>query len=137
MTDQEKINHLTAAFFQVFTNIDGRDAQVQKLHDLFIPEGLLISNTGGHTAVFTVQEFHHSRQAMLSDGTLTQFQERETDHSTDLMGNIAQRECQYVKSGIMNGIPFSSYGRKSLQFIKTGDEWRLTSVVWCDHQPNE
>lgn len=69
---------------------------------------------------------------MLTDGTLTQFQERDTTQTTTLLGQIAHRECINEKSEILDDIPFTATGRRTHQFIKTGNNWKMTPAAWCD-----
>lgn len=51
MNDLERIGDLTAEFFSVFTNLNGQLPQIERLQDLFIKEGLLLSSTRGQTVI--------------------------------------------------------------------------------------
>jgi hypothetical protein len=45
---------------------------------------------------------------ILFDGTLTEFEESETNEETKIVGNIAQRFSKYKKSGYLNGIKYKN-----------------------------
>jgi hypothetical protein len=70
------------------------------------------------------------RRQMLTDGTLIDFSERETRHSTQISARVAQRWCTFEKSGRLNGVAFDGAGTKTLQFVKTADGWRISAVAW-------
>ena len=69
---------------------------------------------------------------MLTNGTLVNFSEYEVSHKTEIYNTIAHRFCNYEKSGELNGQHFKSKGMKTLQFIKVANNWKLSSVAWCD-----
>lgn len=129
---EKQIDELIARFFDLFTNTDGRIPNLKEIFDLCIPEGMLISNTNGKPVVYNLQEFIAPREKMLTDGTLTDFSEFEITGKTKIFGNIAQRFSFYEKSGKMNNEPFTSRGMKTIQFVKIGQEWKISSVAWSD-----
>lgn len=126
------INALTKQFFQVFTNKNGVNPSVEKIYDMFIPNGIIIKNVGGKTEVFNLEQFVNPRLQMLTDGSLTDFEEMETKHETQVFGNIAHRFCHYSKSGTLNGTAFETTGAKSIQFIKTATGWKISALAWDD-----
>ncbi len=130
--DQQAIDTLTERFFEVFTNTGGKPPNVQDIKNLFIPQGIIINNTAETPAIYDLDSFIKPREEMLTDGTLTDFRERETSHTTEIFKKIAQRFCRYEKSGVLNGQYFEATGMKTIQFIKVNEEWKMASVVWCD-----
>jgi hypothetical protein len=76
--------------------------------------------------------FIEPRRKILTDGTLTGFEEIETKAATKIAGNIAQRFSQYQKSGLLNEKHFKAHGNKFFQFIKTNSGWKINSIVWED-----
>lgn len=130
--DQAEIDELTHQFFDLFTNTNDRVPPIQHIKQLFLPTGILINNTSGTPAVYNLDQFIAPRVKILTDGTLREFTEKETAHHTEIHNNIAQRSCQYEKSGILNGEPFTGAGRKLMHFIKHDNSWMLTAVVWSD-----
>ncbi|HEX6551016.1 MAG TPA: hypothetical protein VF117_10120 [Gammaproteobacteria bacterium] len=82
----------------------------------------------------SLEAFIAPREALLSNGTLTDFEERETAHHTQVFGNVALRSCTYAKSGVLNGVPFDARGAKVFQFIKGLSGWRISAVAWDDER---
>lgn len=132
--DQLDIDKLTARFFDLFTNKNGRTPNVKDIENIFIEEGLIISNTTAKPLIYGLQDFIEPREKILSDGTLTDFSESEVSHKTDIFGNIAQRFSLYEKSGKLNGQYFQSEGMKTIQFVKIDTEWKMASVAWSDKE---
>ncbi|KAA3599404.1 MAG: DUF4440 domain-containing protein [Calditrichaeota bacterium] len=128
------MDELTARFFDLFTNTDGKVPNFKKIFDLCIPEGMLISNTNGKPVVSNLQDFIAPREKMLIDGTLTNFSEFEITGETKIFGNIAQRFSFYEKSGILNNELFTSRGIKTIQFVKVSQKWKISSVAWSDEK---
>lgn len=132
--DLEEINTLTTIFFDLFTNTNGQIPDVKRIKDIFISEGIIISNTNGNPAVYNLESFIAPREILLSDGTLTNFREKEISHQTEIYGHIAHRFVLYEKSGLHNGVAFESTGQKTIQFIKINGHWKMCSVAWSDEQ---
>jgi len=133
--DQLKIDELTNQFFRFIIPIKAvKKPHVQDIKKLFIKQGMIISNNSGEPIVYNLQEFIEPRKKMLTEGTLTNFSEYEISHKTEVFDHIAQRFSSYEKSGILNGIPFKTEGMKSIQFIKSDNQWKMVSVTWCDKE---
>lgn len=132
--EETEISKLTTRFFSLFTNVGGKIPNVEDIEDIFISNGIIISNTHGVPEIYNINEFITPRKKMLSDGTLTDFSESEILHKTEIYGNIAQRFCLYKKSGKLNGSYFESRGMKTIQFIKVGLNWKMSSVAWSDEK---
>lgn len=130
--DESEINQLTARFFDVFSTIDGKKPDIKKIEDMFLSNGMLTSNTHGIPEIYNVKEFIASREKILNDGTLIDFSENEILHKTKIYRNVAQRFCFYEKSGKLNKVSFESRGMKTIQFIKTEQKWKISSVAWSD-----
>lgn len=131
-SDKSEIDKLTNQFFDLFTNTDGRIPNLSAIHQLFIPQGIVIKNVGGNTEIFSLSASIEPRQKMLTDGTLKDFQEQELTERTDIAGTIGQRFCTFRKAGVLDGKRFENQGVKSLQFIKTNNNWRISAVAWDD-----
>lgn len=132
--DRSEINKLASVFFDLFTNINGRTPDVKRIKDLFIVNGIIISNRDGNPEIYNLEEFIAPREKMLNDGTLTEFSEREISHKTEIFENIAHRFSLYEKSGKLNSVDFESKGVKTIQFIKVKNEWKISSVAWSDER---
>ncbi len=130
--DRNLIEDITSRFFALFNNRSGNTVQLGSIYDLFIPEGIIIKNTGMIPEVFNLETFITPRQLLLTDGTLTDFAEHELSGKTVISGRIAQRFSFYSKSGKLSGTPFSTTGMKSFQFIKTPVGWKISAMAWDD-----
>jgi hypothetical protein len=58
----------------------------------------------------------------------------ETERATQIFGDIAQHFGSYAKSGVQDGTPFAARGMKTLQFIRTGDGWRISAAAWDEER---
>jgi hypothetical protein len=132
MDPKTSLDQLTKKFFNLFTNTGNKVPDLRQINDLFLPEGIIIKNVGGKTEIFSLASFIGPRQKMLTDGTLTAFKEEELSEKTEIYGNIGHRFSAYKKSGSVSGKPFETQGMKTIQFVKTGEEWRISAVAWDD-----
>ena len=136
ITDKNKlkaINSLTEQFFKLFDNRSGKP-NIAPIYDLFTPDGIIRKCLCDKPEVYSVKEFAKSREGILSSGELTDFFEEEVHHKTDEFGNIAQRFCIYRKSGVLNGVGFTAYGIKTIQFVNTTDGFRICAAAWDDER---
>ncbi|OAR27641.1 DUF4440 domain-containing protein [Streptomyces sp. ERV7] len=119
-------------FLGAFTNLGGTRPGVEVIRELFIPQGMIISNVAGKLVVYDLDTFIEPREKMLTDGTLTEFSEWEVAERTEIFGSIAHRFSEYRKSGCLKGERFEGSGRKTTQFVRTADGWRMSSMAWDD-----
>ncbi|TGA86050.1 DUF4440 domain-containing protein [Streptomyces sp. MZ04] len=127
-----ELDHLMRIFLGAFTNIGGGRANVDAVREVFIPEGMIIRNVGGELTVYDVDAFVEPREKMLTDGTLTEFSEWEVAERTEIFGSIAHRFSEYRKSGYLDGEWFEGVGRKTTQYVRTPEGWRMSSMAWDD-----
>ncbi|GGH04640.1 GNAT family N-acetyltransferase [Pedobacter zeae] len=132
MTDKFLLNELTWQFFDVFTNADQREPDWENIYRICLPEVIIIRKHEDSSDIYNLSSFIEPRRAMLMDGTLTGFEERETFAETKIIGNIAQRHSKYQKEGYVNGVYFKGKGNKFFQFIRTDGCWKICSVIWED-----
>jgi hypothetical protein len=130
--DKIEIDYLTKQFFNLFDNTDHKIPDWTIAEKICIPEIIIIKKTGLTEVLYNLTSFIEPRKAILSDGTLTNFQERELQEETQIIRHIAQRRSMYQKSGNLSGKSFIETGTKLLQFIKTKHGWRINSLVWED-----
>lgn len=133
-TDQFLIDQLTKSFFEIFTNLNGGPVKLIRIFDLCLPQTIIIKKSGINQEVYSLQEFIEPRQKILTDGTLTSFEEKETAGETRIVGAIAQRFSRYEKRGCFCGKDFQQKGNKLFQFVKTDQGWKINSVVWEDEE---
>lgn len=132
MTDRALINQLTKSFYKLFTNTRNQQADWKLIYELCINEVLIIKKIELREEIYTLQSFIEPRKKILSDGTLNEFEEKETKHQTHIIGNIAQRWSTYSKKGYLKKVYFEEKGNKLFQFIKTKNGWKICSLVWED-----
>jgi len=130
--DKIEINNLTKQFFNLFDNTDHKIPDWTIVQKICIAEILIIKKAGLTEVVYNLTNFIEPRKTILSDGTLTNFQEQELHEETQIIGHIAQRRSQYQKSGNLSGKSFKETGTKLFQFIKTNQGWRINALVWED-----
>jgi hypothetical protein len=135
MTDDKSyIDNLVKTFFRIFTNANQQQPDWEIIHHICIPQTIIIKKSDLKEEVYNLQTFIAPRKIILSDGTLSEFEEKETGAETKIAGNIAQRFSTYQKSGFLNGKWFEEYGNKIFQFIKTNAGWKISAVVWEDEK---
>ncbi len=126
-----QVDELIRSFFQVFTNRE-KQPDWMVIDTLCIPETIIIKKTGITETVYDLASFIGPRKEMLTNGTLTNFEEKEIKEETRITGNIAQRYSRYKKAGILNGQSFEGYGNKFFQLIRTANGWKINAVIWED-----
>ncbi|MCW2525868.1 MAG: hypothetical protein JWM76_728 [Pseudonocardiales bacterium] len=134
LTDQEAIADLVRTFFAAFTSGPDCADRLDALRAVFLPEAVIVRTGGGEPAVYTVDSFIAPRQALLTSGVLVNFREWDLNGTTRIFGDIAQHFGSYGKAGVQDGTPFTARGMKTLQFIRTGDGWRISAAAWDDER---
>ena len=130
--DQFLINDVIKKFYSAFSTIDGQVPNWNLLEHLCLPTVLFNSRNDVGFDVTNLGEFMAPRKIKLTDGSLVNFEEYETQSETKITQSIAQRYSQYEKQGILNGRSFQRRGEKFIQFIKIHNAWKINSVLWED-----
>ncbi len=130
--DKLQINEISKSFFELFSNTNNRKPDINLLKNICIRDIAIISKVDDKHTVYNLNSFIEPRQKMLTDGTLTEFEESEINDQTKICNNIAQRYSEYLKNGILEGKLFKKKGHKFFQFIKINEEWKISSVIWED-----
>jgi len=131
--DKNHIDNITKQFFDVFNNTNQRQPEWTILDNICIAQIIIIKKTGLTQSIYDLGSFIEPRRSILTNGTLTNFQETEIEEETKIVGHIAQRHSTYQKKGNLNGKDFIENGTKLFQFIKTIDGWKINSLVWEDN----
>jgi len=129
--DKVKIDKLIKILYSAFTN-KGIKPNLKFLHETCIDEVVIIKNTKGLCEKYNLENFIEPRKELLTNGTLTEFEEYEIGEQTTIVRNIAQRLSHYQKDGILNNKRFSNKGTKIFQFVKIGHGWQVCCVIWDD-----
>ena len=132
--DRAQIAAIVRTFFAAFTSGPDSTARLDALRAVFLPEAVIVRTGGGKPAVYSVDTFIAPRQALLSSGQLVDFSEWELSGQTEVFGDIAHHVCSYAKAGVQDGAPFSTRGKKMLQFVRTSSGWRISAAAWDDER---
>ncbi|WP_329226179.1 MULTISPECIES: GNAT family protein [unclassified Streptomyces] len=130
--DKAELDRLMTTFLGAFDNTNGSSPEVDLIRQVFIPQGMIISNTRTGPVVYDLDAFIEPRAKLLTDGTLTEFSEWEVSERTEIFESIAHRISQYRKSGFHDGERFEGAGRKTTQFVRTPVGWRMAALTWED-----
>jgi hypothetical protein len=134
MTDTA-LQSLIGEFFAAVSFPEGGAPQYDRIRDVFIPEGLLIKNSGETPEISGLDAFIAPRQELVDSGRLTSFDEVEVAARTEAFGNVAHRLSTYDKRGMQDGVAFSATGIITTQFIATPAGWRMAAMAWDDERP--
>jgi hypothetical protein len=132
--DKRCIDALTTELFRIFSPTSGATVSLQRIHDLFIPQGIIVRTCGPNTEIFSISEFIAPRERMLNDGTLVDLREHEEWETTEIFGNVAQRFLAYRKTGVLHGEPFNTRGMQTIQFVRKDGEWKMSAMAWDDER---
>ena len=128
--DLQAIDDLTADLYRSICFEKGGRPPVDKLHDLFIPQGLMINNSEETPLLMSVESFIQSFRSRIEDGTIVSFMEKELSNITEIFGKIAHRFSTYeTKFDLTREEPFT-VGINSIQFVEIGGRWLISSIVW-------
>jgi hypothetical protein len=133
--ERQAIERVVQEFFAVFDNRGGRRPRLGVLHDICLPQCVIVKGGADGPVIYGLEAFIAPRAALLTGSELTEFHEQEVSGRTDLFAGVAQRCCVYRKSGVLYGEAFNARGVKVLQLVKTADGWRISAVAWEDERP--
>jgi hypothetical protein len=134
MQDTEYLAGIIQDFFKAFVSKDIAEVDLDVIKRLFIPQALIVKTCGSAPVIYTLNEFIEPRQKILTDGTLSRFQEKAVSTQTEIFGDIAHSFVLYQKSGVLAGKPFDETGMKTIQFIRTLEGWKISSLAWDDER---
>ncbi|HPI11087.1 MAG TPA: GNAT family N-acetyltransferase [Catalimonadaceae bacterium] len=130
--DKLQLNQLTTTFYSLFKNTRQHLPYFGKIYEICLPETIIVKKGNGNEEVFNIETFIEPRKKILTDGTLTEFEEFEISENTMVIGHIAQRVSRYEKKGYLNGSYFEGQGNKLFQYIRTSKGWNIVSICWED-----
>jgi hypothetical protein len=95
---------------------------------------LVINHNKIKTQILDLDSYVESQRSVLSDGTLTDIEEKELFSETIITGDIAARfsECEII--GIVFKQKFRVKRVKIFQFVKIRQSWKLMSIVCEDRE---
>ena len=131
--DLEAIDAVVRTFFSAFDSARAPSGSLDRLPEIFAPDArIAVLDAAGELRTYGVAEFIAPRRELLLRGAVTEFREWETEGETLLGRDIACRRCRYEKAGVRDGAPFTGRGTKMISFVRSGDVWKITSLLWQD-----
>ncbi len=130
--DKASIDKIIEQFFGIFNNKERSEHDWDLIYRICIPETIILKKNGLEQTIYNLKDFIEPRKIILSDGTLTGFEETEIDEHTMISNNIAQRRSRYQKSGYLKNQHFSELGTKLFHLVRTAAGWQIGSVTWED-----
>jgi RimJ/RimL family protein N-acetyltransferase len=127
------LNQLCAEFFSAFTNKNKRAVNLNCLFKLCLPSALFIKLDSNAQEIQSIDTFVDTRNQLLNDGSITEFEEKEISEQSFLEKNFAERISKYEKCGFLNGVYFKQSGQKRFLFENTNLGWRIKTLVWQDN----
>lgn len=128
------IDEVVSGFFDSFDNRMNRIPDFDLFATFFVEGSVIGNRTNAGVSIWSLREFWGPRIELLTGGRLTEFHEWETESEMSILGGIAFRRSSYQKDGFLDGHPYQGAGTKCFQFALTPDGWRITSVLWEDHE---
>jgi|SRR6476661_1383185 len=133
----QDIDHLAEKFYQHSSFNAEHFPNFDELQELFFGDGKLINNSTGQPIELTVQSFAQSIMKQIESGDLQFFAQQEISDITEVYGGIAQRISVFEYSLSQDpNIPWKR-GVNYLQFIKVGEDWKITSAIWSNELEGE
>ncbi|MBV9989265.1 MAG: hypothetical protein JO301_16415 [Chitinophagaceae bacterium] len=132
--EKASIDNLISQFFGIFNNKANSEHNWELIFSICIPETIIVKKNGLEQTVYNLKDFIEPRKKILTDGTISNFEEYETEEETVIINNIAQRKSRYQKTGYLKNVQFTESGTKLFHLIKTSKGWQISSVMWEDDQ---
>jgi hypothetical protein len=128
--DLRRIDKLAEALYSCISFRKGERPDLERLRGLCIEEGMLINNND--PLIFTIDQFLAAIDDQLSAGSLRSFSEREVAERTEIFGKVAHRFSAYEARFDPDDPEPLSIGINSIQLVKVGGSWLVSSLVWND-----
>ncbi|MDW3193836.1 MAG: hypothetical protein R8G66_15800 [Cytophagales bacterium] len=125
------LNQLTEALFKAISFDAGSEPNISGIKGLFIDNGLLINCNEDTPKALPVDQFIEHFHELFEQQHITSLHEVEVHHKTKIYDHIAHRYSFYEARTTPDGEPFA-VGINTLQFVKIGSEWKITSMAWND-----
>ena len=133
--DHIAIDQLIETFFSVFDNRQGRAVDLNRLNELFVPQGIVLKTCGDLPVVNSLEAFIAPRRTLLGGGDLQDFSEVEVWSRTEVFGDIAANATVSMKRpACSKELPSRRAGMKSIQLVRSEEGWKIVSVLWDDER---
>ena len=136
---EQKIKEINQLIDDLYSSIcfeEGEQPPLEILRRVFIPGGKMINNDDDTPRILTVEEYIDRFNEIVASGKFKSFHEIEISHKTDLFGKIAHRFSTYETRLSLDEAEPYSMGINSIQLIKIGPSWFISSMVWNNQTDN-
>lgn len=131
-TELAAINETITKVFAAISFTKGNPSNMHQLEGLFIEQGMLINYNEATPLILGVKEFIQHFEKQFADGMITELEDKEVHHQTEIYDKIAHRfsfyEARFKSSDTM---PFA-VGVNSMQLVKVDGQWLVSSMAWND-----
>ena len=109
----------------------GTRPSIGELERYFVEKGVL-ADMNGAGEISAQDEFIERFLALHQNGAITSLHEREAHHVTCVYGRVAHRFSFYEARGEEGDATPFAVGVNSIQLVRFGDDWKVTSWAWHD-----
>ena len=125
------VNDTIDKLFAAISFENGMKPNMYKIKDLFIENGLMINYNEENPQTFQVEDFINHFNSLFEEKIITSLEDKEVHHKTKVYDRIAHRYSFYEARVSPEEEPFA-VGINSIQLIKVGNEWKISSMAWND-----
>ena len=139
-SEHEAIIKTVDALYEVISGAAGEERDWDAFHAIFAEEGRLSSFARGEDGgpvlrIMSTDDYEESAKGWFK---ATSFRERSVHNEIDVFGSVAHVFSTY-ESFLGDGEPDRKpemRGINSIQLVKTGEDWKVFSIVWDTERPN-
>lgn len=132
--DDDKIDELIAAFYQVISFEEGGSPDWARMRTLFSPHARITRITPEGTDYYDLDGFQEMAKEALELGLYTRFYEVEVRRDERMFGGLAHVLSAYETKQTPQSVEPFARGVNSLQLIREGDDWKVLSLFWDEER---
>ncbi len=134
LINTQAIDHLTEEFYKCVSFDPEHFPNIDRLQELFFGSARLIDYRYDTPADLTPHSYSQSIMQQINSGNVTYFAQQEIGDITEFFGTMAQRISVYEYSSRENNTDPWKRGVNYIQYIHTGGNWLITSMIWTDEK---
>jgi hypothetical protein len=127
---EELLNHTIQSMYRVISFAEGDEPDWDGMKQVFAPNARLTRITPERVEHFDLLSFQLMAQEMLDLGIYTGFYEHEIARRAEIFGSLAHVLSIYETKRNPMAAAYLGRGVNSIQFLWTGDSWRVLSLLW-------
>lgn len=134
MINVQQLDHLTEEFYRCISFNTERYPQFDQLKELFYGDGKLMDCNYDEPIEFTVQGYVQAIMLQIEEGNASFCAQQEVSDITEIFGRTAQRISVFEYSFAANDTQPWKRGVNYIQYVLTGDGWKIVSMIWSDER---